>query len=171
MDGIPKTDDSIIKLIPFAAEAAWSTNRMDALKKFTETAPQDGGADFNVNVGRLLLHLQRGDHDGFGKITDSIKEQIGAAMTADNTSSRRACRDSLLKLHALVELDMIASMTMNREGEDSPAPERNVLRRLDIRLEALGANNYDKQYVLSLRRAAMELSRYVPSSCFMLALH
>jgi len=148
-------------MLPFATEAAWSTTKWDAIQRFTKLAPKDAGADFNVSVGRVLLHLRRKDYDAFGKSIDEIKEHIGASMTVDNTSSTRACHDSLLKLHALAEVEMIARMARPEHlGNDKELVNR-TLGSLDFRLEAIGAYSHDKQYILGLRRAAMELSRYV----------
>lgn len=62
----------------------------------------------------------------------------------------------MLKLHVLTELEMIAGV--NREIEvDRPT----VLAKLNTRLEMIGAFLNDKQYLLGIRRAAMQLSRSV----------
>jgi serine/threonine-protein kinase ATR len=63
----------------------------------------------------------------------------------------------MLKFHVLTELEMIA-------GTDSPDIGREkVLESLNRRLEVVGAYLNDKQYLLGIRRAAMQLSRSVPS--------
>ena len=61
----------------------------------------------------------------------------------------------MLKFHVLVELEMIA-------GTDSAGDiERiQILESLNRRLEVIGAYLNDKQYLLGIRRAAMQLSRY-----------
>jgi serine/threonine-protein kinase ATR len=62
----------------------------------------------------------------------------------------------MLRLHVLTELEMIAGT-----AKDSSTELTNILETLNRRLEVIGAYLNDKQYLLGIRRAAMQLSRYV----------
>lgn len=156
------------KLLPFAAEASWATGRMDMLEKFVSIAPEEIGGDFNINIGRALLAVNHADGEAFDDMVRALREHIAGSMTTDNTSSLRACHDSMLKLHALSELEMIIyANKLGRGNDNRPTPNvsarADVLASLDKRLEVVGAYIDDKQYLLGLRRAAMGLVKYVTS--------
>lgn len=61
----------------------------------------------------------------------------------------------MLKFHVLTELEMIAGT-----AKDASTERTNILESLSRRLEVIGAYLNDKQYLLGIRRAAMQLSRY-----------
>ena len=147
--------DTISKLLPFATEASWATERWAALEKYTNLAAGSGGEDFNISIGRALLALHKKDTHKFMTSVRSLREQIACSLTAATTPSLSACRDDMLKFHILTELEMIA-------GTDGAQVAReNVIEALNRRLEVIGAYLNDKQYLLGIRRAAMQLSRYV----------
>ena len=64
----------------------------------------------------------------------------------------------MLKFHVLTELEMIAGTA------DTTTGRANIIVTLSRRLEVIGAYLNDKQYLLGIRRAAMQLSRYVQKS-------
>tara|TARA_R110002060_G_scaffold70576_3_gene79133 strand:- start:550 stop:918 length:369 start_codon:yes stop_codon:yes gene_type:complete len=121
-------------------------------------APPGIGEDFNVNVGRALLSLQEADEDQFKHSVNSIRDRIARSLSTATISSLGACHDTMLKLHVLTELEMIAG-TNQSTSDNLPG----ILESLNRRLEVIGAFLNDKQYLLGIRRAAMQLSRYVPS--------
>lgn len=145
---------TVSRLLPFATEASWLTGRWATLEKYTKLAPKNGGDDFNVKVGQALLALHKKDTDSFTSTVKSLREQIACSMSNSNTHSLGACHDTMLKFHVLTELEMVA-------GTDSEVDRTNVLDSLNRRLEVIGAYLNDKQYLLGIRRAAMQLSRYV----------
>ncbi|KAI9731830.1 MAG: serine/threonine-protein kinase M1 [Claussenomyces sp. TS43310] len=152
LEGMQKSAPASSRLLPFATEAAWSTGRWDALQKHLSSIPTEIGGDFNVNVGRILLALHNKDNEAFSSTIENIREQIATSLTVDTTSSLGVCHDAMLKLHVLTELDMIA-------GQKGITIERQaVLDSLDRRLEVIGAYLNDKQYLLGIRRAVMQLS-------------
>ncbi|KAH8660790.1 protein kinase-like protein rad3 [Tricladium varicosporioides] len=141
-------------LLPFVTEAAWSTGRWAALQEYTAKTPRESGEEFNIRVGRALLALHEENLELFQSVIKSTREQIACSLSIAATASLGSCHDTMLKLHALTELEMIAG-TDRPENSDRP----NVLASLNRRLEVIGAYLDDKQYLLGLRRAAMQLSR------------
>ncbi|KAK0105320.1 serine/threonine-protein kinase M1 [Cadophora gregata f. sp. sojae] len=154
VEGMHTAAQTVSKLLPFAAEASWATGRWATLAKYTSMAPPGIGEDFNVNVGRALLALQKSDEDLFISSVKSLRDRIARSLSIATTSSLGACHDTMLKLHVLTELEMIA-------GTDQASSENlsGILESLNRRLEVIGAFLNDKQYLLGIRRAAMQLSR------------
>lgn len=148
-----KTSSAVSKLLPFATEASWATGRWDTLQKYISQAPPEIGGDFNISIGRTLLALHRKNLREFSNITRTIREQIACSLSVSTTSSLSVCREAMLKFHILTELEMIANPNDNYR--------KQVLESLDRRLEAIGAYLNDKQYLLGIRRAAMQLTRWV----------
>ena len=147
---------TISKLLPFAVEASWATGRWATLEKYTKMVPQDGAVDFNIGIGRSLLALQSKNADQFKLSIHSAREQIARSLSSATTSSLSACHENMLRLHVLTELEMIAGT------DDGLVPEHvSILESLNRRLEVVGSYLNDKQYLLGIRRAAMQLSRFV----------
>ena len=89
----------------------------------------------------------------FSDITSELRKNIAKGFTTNSVASLQACHESVLKLHILSEIELIADMSS--AGYTNRA---NVLETLDRRLDILGGCISDKQYILGVRRAAMELS-------------
>ncbi|KFY23332.1 hypothetical protein V493_05913 [Pseudogymnoascus sp. VKM F-4281 (FW-2241)] len=153
VEGIEKSSSIVPKVLPFATEASWATSRWNMLEKYVAKAPVEIAGDFNVNIGRVLLAFRDRNFKVFDAAVKSLREHIASSLSADTTSSLGSCHDSMLRLHVLTELDMIA------HSSDDASQRQQVLLSLDRRLEVVGAYLNDKQYLLSLRRAAMQLSR------------
>ncbi|KAF4624113.1 hypothetical protein G7Y89_g14062 [Cudoniella acicularis] len=157
VEGMQTAQDAASRLLPFATEASWATGRWSALEKYTNMAPKGMGEDFNVRVGQALLALHQKNVDLFKSSIKSTREQIACSLSVAATASFGACHDSMLKLHVLTELEMIAGT-----DKAGPVDRPSVLASLNRRLEVIGAYLNDKQYLLGLRRAAMQLSRFAP---------
>ena len=153
VDGMHTATQTVSKLLPFATEASWATGRWLALEKYTKLAPKDGGEDFNVKIGQALLALHAKDIDLFASTIHSLREQIACSMSLSTTPSFGACHDAMLKFHVLTDLEMIAGT------DHSEATRNDVVDSLSRRIEVIGAYLNDKQYLLGIRRAAMQLSR------------
>jgi serine/threonine-protein kinase ATR len=156
VEGIYQNSSVKSKLLPFAAEAAWSTNRWDALEKYLSPLPVEVGGDFNVNLGRLLLSVKNQDMRHLTENANQLKEHIARSLSEDTTSTLGGCRDAMLKFQILDEIQMIGS-----QDKAFAHPRPKIMENLDRRLEVIGAYQNDKQYVLGIRRAAMQLTGYV----------
>ncbi|KAI0427754.1 phosphatidylinositol 3 [Xylaria sp. FL1042] len=145
---------TINRIVPFAVEAAWATGRWQTMQKFFSKYQGDPSEDFNVSIAQALLYLQRGWTKEFVQAMKAMRERVGASMTSSTTASLQACHEPILRAHVLTDLELIAGV--NNDGDQHP---QDILKSLSRRLEVLGSYVNDKQYVLSVRRAAMELSR------------
>ena len=156
VEGMHTSPNTISTLLPFAAEASWATGRWLAMEKYISLSPESTREDFNVSIGHALLALQKKDTSGFTSTIQSVRERIASSISASTTSSLGAFHDNMLKFHVLTELEMIA-------GTDKPetTDRTHVLESLARRLEVIGGYLDDKQYLLGIRRAAMQLSRSV----------
>lgn len=142
--------------LPFAVEASWTTGKWPKLKKYLmqSTASLDG--DFNVGVGRALLALSQNEVHRFSDILGILRHNIAKSLSPTNTTSLQACHDFLLQLHVLTDIEAISGVRSN-DATEKPS----LIVSLKQRLEVLGAFLPDKQYLLGLRRATMQISRYI----------
>ncbi|KAL9586349.1 MAG: hypothetical protein Q9212_000967 [Teloschistes hypoglaucus] len=157
IDSFRATLTSPTVLLPFACEASWVTGKWDKLRGYLAHVPQSLNGNFNIGVGRTLLALAKDPKEAFAHTLDDIRRRTAKTLNATNTASLQACHDVLLKLHALTEVEAIGGIRKHDVPDTS-----TLVASLDHRLELLGPFMSDKQYVLGLRRAAMQLSRQVP---------
>ncbi|TGO14465.1 hypothetical protein BTUL_0052g00020 [Botrytis tulipae] len=153
VEGMHTATKTVGKLLPFATEASWATGRWAALQKYTSVAGRDLEEDFNVSIGKALLALHEKETTRFVSSIEDLREQITCSLSRATTSSIGSCHDPMLKLHVLTELEMIAGV-----DHTEPIPKEELLESLDRRLETIGGYLNDKQYLLGIRRAAMQLS-------------
>ncbi|KAG5944560.1 hypothetical protein E4U60_005826 [Claviceps pazoutovae] len=153
VEGLQPDASTDSRVIPFAVEAAWTTNRWDSLAKFLVRYQGDIFQDFNMSLASLFNSLhRRSSPDTFEKIVRGMQDKIASSMTASVTVSLHAAHDLLLKCHLLTDLEAIVSSDGDRDRQ-------RTMTLLDGRLEMIGGRFGDKQYLLGVRRAAMELSR------------
>ncbi|KAI0520945.1 phosphatidylinositol 3 [Xylaria bambusicola] len=145
---------TINRIVPYAVEAAWTTGRWLTMQKFLSKYQGDPSEDFNVSIAQTLLYLRQGLTKEFFQTMKTIRGRVGSSMTSSTTASLHACHEPILRAHVLTDLELIAGV--NNDGDQHP---QDILKSLGRRLEVLGSYVNDKQYVLSIRRAAMELSR------------
>ncbi|KAF7872002.1 uncharacterized protein EAF02_009107 [Botrytis sinoallii] len=153
VEGMHTATKTVGKLLPFATEASWATGRWAALQKYTSIAGRDLEEDFNVSIGKALLALHEKETTRFVSSIEDLREQITCSLSRATTSSIASCHDPMLKLHVLTELEMIAGV-----DHTEPISRGELLESLDRRLETIGGYLNDKQYLLGIRRAAMQLS-------------
>ncbi|PHH78594.1 hypothetical protein CDD82_2953 [Ophiocordyceps australis] len=143
------------KIMPFAVEASWVTGRWDALVNFSHRFQGSVVEDFNISIAALLESLYApSDSETLTATIGSIRDKIASEMTTSITGSLQAAHHVLLKCHALADLEMIVASKPQDDGE-----KRKAMELLDNRLDVIGAYFQDKQYLLGIRRATMELMR------------
>ncbi|KAK4200596.1 hypothetical protein QBC40DRAFT_68990 [Triangularia verruculosa] len=155
VEGMKRSPATINRIVPFAVEASWATGRWETLEKylgFYHTG--DVSEIFNLGVGQALLCLKKRDMGRFREHIQVLRDKVAGSMTYSATSSLRACHEAMLRCHVLSDLEMIAT-NKSQGGGDNQA----IIGTLDRRLEVLGAYVGDKQYLLGVRRAAMEIMR------------
>ncbi|MCJ1477208.1 serine/threonine-protein kinase M1 [Lambiella insularis] len=153
--GLESSDNTTLMVRPFAVEASWVTGKWDKLNDYVPPAHMDFGGDFNVGIGSALLAIREKNYNEGGVILDTLRNSIAKGLSASTTTSLQACHDVMLQLHILTEIEVISGVEESAQP-DLPA----LLTLLDQRLNVLGAFSSDKQYLLGLRRAAMQLSRH-----------
>ena len=129
------------------------TAKWEKLKRYLDGYTGTLSTDFNISLGQAFLALHLKDVDRFKDIIGQLRVAASGTLSTSNTASLQGCHETMLKLHVLTEVEMISGIA--QEG----AQDRNtVLRLLDRRLEVVGAFLSDKQYLLGIRRATMQLS-------------
>ncbi|KAJ5090417.1 hypothetical protein N7532_009101 [Penicillium argentinense] len=143
------------RFLPFAVEASWITGRWDKLQGYLELCERRGAGDFNVGIGSALdvLRKDKMETHKFTEIINDLRLNVARSLTANSAASLQSCHDDMLRLHALADVESIATA-----GFKEPRSYQDLLKALDRRLDVLGGYLADKQYLLGLRRAAMELA-------------
>ena len=152
VDSFQKSEATIALSLPFAVEASWVTGKWDKLKGYLSVSTEASDGDFNVGIGRALLALAEDNTGQFSSVLEQLRRNTIRGLSATNTASLQGCHDSLLKLHALAEIEIISGA---REMDKSK--KSSLMSSMDHRLDVLGPFVSDKQYLLGLRRAAMQL--------------
>jgi serine/threonine-protein kinase ATR len=147
------TEATLPRLLPFAIESTWITSKWDLLEKYLAMQPDHAGGDFNIGVGSALNALKKGKSKLFKRTIGDLRRIVAKGLTSGSVISFQASHDSVMKLHVLAEIELLAD-TRTTEDADRMA----VFGILDRRLEMLGGGISDKMYLLGVRRAAMELS-------------
>lgn len=141
------------QLLPFASEASWVTGKWRFLESSIHAASDSLSEHFNVGVGAALVALRQNKHDEFLSTLAILRQKIARSLSASSTTSVQACHGHLLKLHALYEMEAISGL-----NPSSRIDREIMLATLDRRLEVLGTYTSDKQYLLGVRRATMQLT-------------
>lgn len=123
------------------------------MKGYLELCVKEGARDFNVGIGSALSALWRENPPAFTETINGLRLTVAKSLTANSAASLQSCHDDMLRLHALADVESIA-----QAGTEARQSSPELLRALDRRLHVLGGYLADKQYLLGLRRAAMELS-------------
>ncbi len=153
IDGFQPSHASSALSLPFAVEASWVTGKWAKLRQYLEPIPDTFGLDFNIGIGKALLALSDADFDGFNVLLDQLRRVNAKSLSATNTMSLQICHSAILRFHAITEVEAISGV-LTDECEKSA-----LLSSLNKRLDMLGAYLSDKQYLLGLRRATMQLSK------------
>lgn len=111
--------------------------------------------DFNIGIGSALLALIDGQDVQFLEKLDDLRRSIAGGLSTNNSISLQGCHDAMLKLHVLTEVELISGVG-SATDLDLPTLMTTLVQRLDV----VGAFLSNKQYLLGLRRATMQLTRY-----------
>ncbi|KIX95534.1 uncharacterized protein Z520_08654 [Fonsecaea multimorphosa CBS 102226] len=146
-DGIKsRSSSSTTLLAPYALEAAWATSRWDLLSSYI---PREVGHDFASQIAEIMLAVNNKDGARVNQLLSEVYRTTASELNPNSISSFQASHDTLLRLHVLNDMRLIA---------ESPKEDRAaVLDSLRGRLDVLGSNVADKQYLLGIRRAVMSL--------------
>lgn len=150
---LKENDSALSRLLPFAVEASWITGRWTKLHNYLKLRSEQNMGYFNIGIGSALNAFRQGDIMAFGEIVNSLRLNVVKSLTTNSVASLQSCHDSILRLHALTEVECIANSSS--EGANSRSLITDALNR---RLDVLGGYITDKQYLLGLRRAMMELT-------------
>ena len=110
-------------------------------------------SDFNVGLGRALIALRHQKDAEFNQIITNLRENVARGLSPASTASVHAAHESLLKLHVLYEVEAMSGLS-----RASSLKKEMIVGDLDRRLDVLGAYTSEKQYLLGIRRAVMQLS-------------
>lgn len=125
--------------------------RWDKLEGYLDICTKQGTEEFNVGIGSALDALRQRQDEAFIKKINELRLNVARSLTTNSVASLQSCHADMLRLHALSEVESIARV---RSEKSHPA----LLGVLGRRLDVLGGYLSDKQYLLGLRRATMELS-------------
>ena len=146
--------------LPFAAEACWATSNWTRLDQLLSEIPVSKVRDFNVGVGKALLALASNDSSAFQTAVGRQRTEIMRGLSARPISSLASCHDHLLRLQALSDLEAVSGSETSKSLDGG-----DLFMILRQRMSVVGAYSSNKQYLLGLRRAAMELSQLaIPDS-------
>ncbi|KAK2852165.1 hypothetical protein FQN49_005303, partial [Arthroderma sp. PD_2] len=153
-DSLKKNEAIVPKMLPFAIESSWVTGKWAKLEKLTSGRRNEITSDFNIGIGAALVAFGQGKQEELGKIVDELRLNIARGFTPNSVATFQASHDGTLKLHILTEIDILSS-----DSYANPSNDRTeVFSILDRRLEMLGGCISDKQYILGIRQAIMDLS-------------
>lgn len=139
--------------LPFAVEASWVTGKWAKLRQYLTPVPEPLGGDFSIGIGQALLALSDANLDRFNDILDQLRRLNARSLSATNTMSLQICHSAMLRFHAITEVEAISGVLADEYEKPT------LLSSLNKRLDLLGAFLSDKQYLLGLRRATMQLSK------------
>lgn len=139
---------SLNQLKPYAIESAWATCRWTALSKLVSSDPGD---DFSTTLGKVMVQYHQGNPEVCSGLIEDLYKNSALELTPNIITSLENSHDSLRKLHTIDDLRLILGTT--------PDDKAATLKILPKRLDILGSNVRDKQYLLSVRRAAMQINK------------
>ncbi|EFR05531.1 kinase rad3 [Nannizzia gypsea CBS 118893] len=153
-DSLKKNEAIVPKMLPFAIESSWVTGKWGKLEKLTLGRRDEIATDFNIGIGAGLVAFRQGKKDELQKIIEELRMNVATGFTPNSVATFQASHDGTLKLHILSEIELLTSGSY----DDASISRNELLTMLDRRLDMLGGCISDKQYVLGIRQAIMDLS-------------
>lgn len=156
VEGMLSNSATDSKIMPFAVEAAWVTGRWEKLSSFMARFNDDMTQDFNISVASLFETLRKeGPQANIGATLGEVRKKVASSMNNSATASLSAAHELMLKCHVLTDIELIVDEKNKADDRD----HQKTMSLLEGRLAIIGAYYNDKQYLLGIRRAAMELTR------------
>ncbi|KAI9881665.1 MAG: serine/threonine-protein kinase M1, partial [Watsoniomyces obsoletus] len=125
------------QLTPYAVEAAWSTFRWDEL---SSVLGKNSTEDFTSHLGQVMLGFHQKDDMKAQELMLELYKTTAAELTPNAITSLQNCHDTLLRLQVLDDIRILSSTAIDGRAATSSI--------LDKRLDILGSNVQDKQYLL-----------------------
>src|SRR5690606_30149385 len=91
------------RFIPHAIEAAWQAQQWPKLDSYLEQS-RSLRPNYDYELGRALDAIRRHDSDAMSASISTAQQLLVEKLTPSVTTSLRACRDLLVKMHALSEI-------------------------------------------------------------------
>lgn len=131
-------------------EVSWLAGQWDALRSWLSLS---NGASYEVSLGNALLALNSRDGSLLKNYLTKARHSVIHGLTVSSHSSLAQYRDSLVKLHALADLESIGHLTISGHTVSS-----TFSSRLNNRLSLVGPDYGARRYLLALRRAALSIA-------------
>lgn len=148
-------DSNRTGFLTFVTQACWSTGRLDRLEQELKVVADEVSSDFNIGVARVLLAMQKKDQVVTATAIKELRGAVTRNLTTASASSLQSCHDILLRLHAVYEIEALSGIYKKPIDDEKLVA---LLRTMDKRLAVVGSYISDKQYLLGIRRAVMEVS-------------
>lgn len=152
-DAFQSSEKTLPITLPMAVESAWISGDLKRLSRYLELAAEKHIDDFAIGLGSVLRSLAESETEAAITQIESLRHSVAKGLTVNTVSSFRTSHESVLKLHALSEVETVAR-----------SEKTNTFENLSRKLVLLGGCIYDKRYILNLRRATMQLRGFEDSS-------
>ena len=145
------------RIVDIAVQASWLSEKWEYLETFLKTNLESTKSSYEIHLGRALSALRLQDSDTFKNAIQAARQEVVKELSHSSTGTLDQCHSSMLKLHALFEVESISS-AMNEGQFQHPKKKETFMARLQQRLDLLGASARDKEHILAIRRAVFALS-------------
>ena len=151
--GFKQSEASLSISRPFAVEASWATGKWNKMKDYMSGAAAKNASDFNIGIAAALIAFQEKNYERFTDWLVKLRKDAARSLSTTSVSSLQACHDTMLKFHVLTDIEVISRI------KQKDLTRVTLVESLEHRLNVLGAFSSNKQYLLGIRRAMMQLSR------------
>lgn len=145
------------RIIDIAVQASWLSEKWEHLDTLLKANLQGNESSFEIHLGRALSALRAEDSETSQDFIQAARQEVVKGLSYSSTGTLDQFHPSMLKLHALSEVESISGAI--KEGQfHHPKKKEAFMARLQRRLDLLGASARDKEYILAIRRAVFALS-------------
>lgn len=145
------------QLVGLGVEVSWMSEQWDRLQEWLSTASK---STYEVQLGLALLALKHGKLETVARHINEARTIVSQELSSTFTTSLSQCSQGLLHLHALADLESIASLAEFADVSGLPTQEQHqsVSSKLDERLDMAGLAYQSRRYLLALRRSSISIS-------------